>query len=169
MKGGLLSPSPHNRLSFPKEQKLSTIFIFKQDIFLQQHKDFYCYTRICSMILQNIKSYLGIHDLSPSSSPLRACFDHKGVHHSFSQSMVASAKAFTLLDQVQTEQWDQRRRKEDWYNMLKFFFLSLLNTLLHHLATVPHQLHDCRMTIHDFWTVSTLKERGFTFCFKRHL
>lgn len=58
-------PSPHNRLLFPKEQKLSTIFIFKQDNFLQRHKDFYCDTRICSMILQNINSYLGSHDHLP--------------------------------------------------------------------------------------------------------
>lgn len=79
MKGGEIpSPSPHSRLSFPKEQKLSTIFIFKQDNFLQQHKDFYCYTRICSMILQNINPYLGIHDHLPQEP-----VDQKGVHHSF--------------------------------------------------------------------------------------
>lgn len=43
-------------------------------IFLQQHKDFYCYTRICSMMLQNISPNLGIHYCQPfpSSSPPHA-------------------------------------------------------------------------------------------------
>lgn len=58
VKGEILPSSPHNRLPFPKEQKLRTIFIFKQDYFLQQHEDFYCYMRICSMILQNITPLL---------------------------------------------------------------------------------------------------------------
>lgn len=65
VKGAILFLSAHNRQSFPKEQKLSAIFIFKQDTFLQQHKDFYCYTRICSMILQNINPYLGVQDHLP--------------------------------------------------------------------------------------------------------
>lgn len=100
VKGEILPPSPHNRLSFPKEQKLRTIFIFKQDNFLQQHEDFYCYTRICSMILQNINPYLGIHDHLPLLPPLYpdgACLDQRGVHHSSPWYVVAWVEAFTLL------------------------------------------------------------------------
>lgn len=66
-------PSPHSRLSFPKKSRNSVLYSYlNETIFLQQHKDFYCYTRICSMILQNIHSYLGSHChlpfLPPSSS-----------------------------------------------------------------------------------------------------
>lgn len=66
-------PSPHSRLSFPKKSRNSVLYSYlNKTIFLQQHKDFYCYTRICSMILQNIHSYLGSHChlpfLPPSSS-----------------------------------------------------------------------------------------------------
>lgn len=56
------------------------------------------------MILQNINPYLGIHDQLPFHNPWRACLDQKGVHHSFPRSLVASIKALTPLEHVQTEQ-----------------------------------------------------------------
>lgn len=63
-------PSPHSRLSFPKKSRNSVLYSYlNKTIFLQQHKDFYRYTRICRMILQNIHSYLGSHCHLPFFPP----------------------------------------------------------------------------------------------------
>lgn len=58
--------------------RTETIFIFKQDIFLQRHKDFYCCRKICSVRLQNYSHYLGLcHHLSFSPGSLfRWCIIH---------------------------------------------------------------------------------------------
>lgn len=146
MNGEILSPSPHNRLSFPKEQKLSTIFIFKQDNFLQQHKDFYCYTRICSMILQNINPYLGIHDHLPFRPPLRppepVCIRREIIIY-FHNLQWRQPRLLHCLKSGLSIEADAGGRRAD-ATCSSFFFSSLLNTLLNiqHPSHADRELQD---------------------------
>lgn len=127
--------------------------------------------RICSMVLQNINSCLGIHQHLPSLLLFiqRACLDQKRAHHCF---FTASLEVFTAA--WQTELWDQHRRTLININLdcfLHFYHQTrltksikvcspLFSVLPHHRASFPH-----RETIHNFWAVSSSKERGNPFYF----
>lgn len=131
VKGAVQFPSAHNRQSFPKEQKLSAIFIFKREQFFYSNARIFIATQgFAVWYCKNINPYLGIHaHLSPLPSSLPESLFRSERSASFISPICGG---FPRGFHSACPDWAvrRRRRKEDRRNTLAFPFLSLLNTLL---------------------------------------